>query len=174
MKNWKRAVRHREFRRANEALEPFAGVYPTRWKISIEYAQHFGGKLDRKFSYLGKPNGRIAAHVLRVITNARRGFLYASEFDRNGILAYSEIALPRGSVGITDWTHGFRFYYPWLYGDTVLFHQWMSQVNRTPVLFKGKQVLVYTEAAAGQIPESWWETHKAWLNTRNFSWAKPQ
>jgi hypothetical protein len=165
---------------ARTEVQPFAGVYPTRWKIEMDYALERGAeRFNRRFVYLGKPNPTIAARVRYLAQHATLGFIKAKEFDRGGMLAYVETYPPRmgGSLAATDWNHPFRFYYPWLTGSGEMITSWASlnrTMHRIPLLYQGTRAMVYHSGLAADISPASWSEHKTWLRSVNLRLAKPR
>jgi hypothetical protein len=175
MKNWKSVSM--EFKGRRLDIQPFAGVYPTRWKISAMYSFERRGKL-RKFEYLGKPNATVATFVMQIVRGSiAGGQLEAKEFDRGGVLAYAFTTLSRGNstLQISDWTQGFRFYYPFCTGAGEMVSTWMRYTfHRLPVVFQGKKCLVYSQYTPTEIVDDTWRIHKVWLSGANLQLGKPQ
>ena len=146
-------------------VRPFAGVYPTRWKIDAEYAlERNAQRFNRRLHYLGKPNPITAAQVLSILQHATIGVVRAWEFDRGGTLAWAETYAPRiGGLFAADYNFPFRFYYPWIAGNGFLVTTWTGRtMHRHPLLYQKRRMLVYDTRAA--IPNEDWGAHKSWLD----------
>jgi hypothetical protein len=177
MKNWKTIPLGYNQGRTN--VEPFAGLYPTRWKIEGEYTLNVRGqKSDQRFSYLGKPNPTVALRLRYIFQRAPIGSFSLKEFDRGGLLAYADTYPPRlaGQILATDWNSVFRFYYPWMSGSGELVTSWGigRTIHRVIVPYQGRAAVIYSEHSAANIAVQTWQEHKTWLNRNALQLAKPR
>jgi hypothetical protein len=177
MKNWKTIPLG--FNRGRTNVEPFAGLYPTRWKIEGEYTFNARGeKADQRFSYLGKPNPTVAFRLRYIFQRAPIGHFSLQEFDRGGLLAFADTYPPRlgGTILATDWNPVFKFYYPWMTAGGELMTGWGCGrlLHRIPIIYQGKRALVYDNRVPEIISAANWQEHKTWLNRNALQLAKPR
>lgn len=172
MKNWK-SISREWHRGRGQDLQPFPGLYPTRWEIWAKYHLVSLRTPERKFYYLGKPNSLIAARFQWILRNSAVIKAKAVEFDRGGALAFGETGLPQMELAVVDWCNQFRFYYPWLSRRTQLITFWTRRIDRVQVTFQGRPCILYCTDPDTITPEHWQE-HKTWLDGQNLRLGKPE
>lgn len=158
-------------------LQPFPGLYPTRWKIAAEYSWMPQTSRTRKttqvFLYLGKPNRRVAAFVARLLSESTAGRLIAWEFDKGGSLARADVYLPYGSAVLpSHLTASHRFYFPFNSLGSFL-TPWSRPVHRIPVVWQGRRCMIYSSTQVALLTPEIWQEHRAWLDTAHLTWGKP-
>ena len=178
MKNWRTISMIPNCTRLDP--QPFAGDYPTRWRIEVNYGRNrMATRPSQVFHYVGKPNPLVARRVMQICTYSVCGTIYAVEFDRGGAFAFTRTHLPNRHILAADWAQVFRFYYPWIHSEGTLIEPWLSEngrVHRMPIIFHAKRGLIYHRNQQADMEASAWQTswqeHKAWLERVSIQWGK--
>ena|SRR5580692_8605960 len=155
-----------------DLIQPFAGVYPTRWKIEASYSYERGARRpNREFKYIGKPDQLVAWHVRHILRRSLVGRVEAREFDRGGVIAYALQRTQREHLNISDWSPIFRFYYPFAHANAIMLTPWTQVFQRIPVIHRGKRAMIYSAYLSDIIQETQWQEHKTWLEGANLRLA---
>lgn len=148
---------------------PFAGAWPTRWYVYIEYRPSPYSLTGHKvFHYLGKPSHGMATQIRRIVENFH-GVALIKEFDRGGYIRHCTTAIPRGALEGSFNLPLTHFYYPWNYGAEML-AGWRVR-NPRRVLFKtakGNEMgydFMMEKASVADLMR-----HKEWLQGQKFVW----
>jgi hypothetical protein len=175
MKNWRSIPMNVSSLMARRDIQPFAGLYPTRWRIKAKYS--FSKYTpDQTFEYVGCPNGTVAWFVRRLLSFAFSGEIRAYEFDRGGVHAWARSRLQRESTDLaaSDYSRVYRFYYPWIAARGYIVTPWTSgPMHRLPLLHQGRKFTLYSASTLEQVPVASWQEFKQWLSSANLVLGKP-